>query len=284
VIRAYRIERTFWIIRILAVSIALFGVVGYSGLFLIKKTGALLPCITDRIPIEIEDSIGEGIVREMEPQIIHDPILDVTIEPLLKSLIAANGLDPSIRYHIIGNTEVNAYAIPGRRILLNTGLLALCDTPDQIAGIIAHEAAHIQKKHILRQIISSAGLLITAQILLSSGELANILLESGSELLRMKFSRDFEREADMTGVDYLKRASIPVAGFYRIMKKIGEASEGGDIPVILNTHPDTDERLAEIKKYAGGGRDSYKKIDRSFYIFKKKIDEYNSIRTEQSAD
>src|SRR5206468_5365206 len=103
--------------------------------------------------------------------------------------------------------------VPGGQVFIFSGLLDSVKRPEELAGVLAHEIAHVTRRHSLRNIISSAGLWLTLSALFGDTKgLTSILTDGSQFLLNQKFSRDFEREADDTGWDYLVAANVDPRG------------------------------------------------------------------------
>ena len=152
--------------------------------------------------------------------------------------------------------------MPGGHVVLHSGLLMAADSPEEIAGVLGHEIAHVTQRHSIRSIISSAGLFLLVQTLLGdvTGVVA-VLANNSSFLLSRKFSRDFERESDNKGWDYLLAADIKPDGMItfftkmqaeekRLREKVKEATSidmGNLTPEVLSTHPATEDRMKNLQ-------------------------------------
>lgn len=221
-------------------------------LFALKST--LARAVTSRLPLAWEQQFGatamESIRKEMK--IIEtskwEPQLDVIRAKLLPGL--TNSTYP-IYIHVAEASELNAFALPGGHIVVFTGLLKAVDRPEELAGVIAHEIAHITERHVLRKMVESLGLVLVLQSLF--GDTSGLLAAAteGSELLlRQKFSRDFEREADDIGWRYLLNAKIDPRGMIDFFTKLDkEMRESGSAQLsLLATHPPTTERIERLKE------------------------------------
>jgi predicted Zn-dependent protease len=125
--------------------------------------------------------------------------------------------------------------------------------PEEVAGVLAHELAHVTQKHGFRKIIESAGLMATIQFLFGDASgMLGVITESSRYLLNQKFSRDFEREADDVGWDCLVVARIDPRGMIDFFKTLKLEQEKSNVPVdavsFLSTHPPTKERIGRLEK------------------------------------
>jgi predicted Zn-dependent protease len=145
-------------------------------------------------------------------------------------------------------------------IFIHTGLLKAADRPEELAGVLAHEMAHITRRHAFRKLIESSGLYLVAQYFFGDATGITAALANSSELLlKQKYSRDFEREADDTGWQYLVEAKIDPRGMIDFFEKLkaDEAKSGsgsGTGPDLLSTHPSTAERIRRLKKLHAVGK------------------------------
>lgn len=168
-------------------------------------------------------------------------------------LCLANGIDTTlVHLHVFNSEEINAFALPMGHIIIYTGLLKECDNGDMLAGIMAHEIAHIELSHISKRFAREIMLVGLASILgENSGVLAGIL----RGLTSNAFNRGQEEDADNTAVSYLTKAGInpkPMGNFLeKLSKKDGI---GNSIPEWASTHPQAGKRAAKILSGKDGGR------------------------------
>jgi predicted Zn-dependent protease len=133
--------------------------------------------------------------------------------------------------------------MPGGYIVMHSGLLALAGSADEVAGVLAHEVAHVERRHSLRGMVKSAGLYATASLV--CGDFAS-LAGIGADLLNLKFSRDHERDADRTGLTLLVKAGLEPSAMATFFRKM--AAQGGGVPAFLSTHPASEDRFADIER------------------------------------
>ena len=170
--------------------------------------------------------------------------------PLIQ-VVPARGT--SFKFHIVKSEYPNAFALPGGHIVITTALLQLTDRPDELLGVIAHEMAHITRRHFARKIISAAGPLVIFGIFLHSHDQTLDVLSSGSGLLVTQgFSQEYEFEADDFGWKYLVAANIDPRGMIDIFKKLKAFDVQSRItpllPQAFSSHPALDQRIARLER------------------------------------
>jgi beta-barrel assembly-enhancing protease len=148
-------------------------------------------------------------------------------------------------FHVAEDKAVNAFALPGGVIVVNTGLIDLTARPEELAGVLAHEVQHVELRHSVRGLVKSLGL--RGLFAFATGDIGGSLLgEAAVGLTGLKFSRDDESEADRMGLDSLVAADIDPSGmptfFERMSKHTGEA------PVaFVSSHPSGADREAALR-------------------------------------
>ncbi len=155
---------------------------------------------------------------------------------------------------IINDREVqNAFATPGGHIYVFTGLIKFLDSEDQLAGVLGHEIAHADQRHSIKQLQKQYGISFISRLVLgeNAGQLERIIGGAAGQYLGLKFSRDYEREADDYSVLYLGAteyyACDGAAGFFQKMQTL---QNNGQIPEFFSTHPAPANRIQEIQNQA----------------------------------
>jgi len=164
-----------------------------------------------------------------------------------------------LKFHIVENPTLNAFAMPGGNVVLHSGLLLEADSPEEVAGVLAHEIAHVTHRHSIRNVISSAGLyVVLSAIIGDASSLLAVIANNSAFLINRKFSRDFEREADNVGWSYLVKSGINPKGmidfFEKMQKEEDEllkdtpAEGANQVLSIVSTHPATHERMENLER------------------------------------
>lgn len=153
------------------------------------------------------------------------------------------------RIRIINNDSVlNAFAVPGGYTYYYTGIIKYLDNEAQFAGVMAHEMAHVARRHSTEQLTKVYGLQILFSILLggSNDMLGQIAAELATGLAALAFSRDHEYEADEYAVKYLYSTSYDARGIAGFFQKLEGSSHP---PEFLSTHPSPENRIEEIENH-----------------------------------
>jgi predicted Zn-dependent protease len=205
----------------------------------------------EKIEKRWEDKVGDlywNFFKHNEKE-STDTLLFSQIDSITKQICTLNDVDTQfIKIHILENSDINAFALPGKHIILLSGLIEFCDTPEQLCGVICHELAHIQLNHISKKLIKEVGLAILTS---TTNEKTIQIAQAAKILSSTAFDRNMEKDADIKAVDYMIAASINPAHFADFMNKMKDEKEGALFSSFtwLNTHPDPETRAAYILEY-----------------------------------
>ncbi len=233
-----------------------------------------LPSLGDGggLTLGAERRLGERIARELyrDPSYIDDPVLADYIQSLWDPLLAAARqrgdlgaeLEERFAWRILLSRDrsVNAFAVPGGWLGLHLGLVAVTQTRDEVASVLAHELSHVTQRHISRMVAQDSrqtpwvvGAMILGAIAASrSPDAANALITGGQALAvqnQLNFSRDMEREADRVGFGVLSQAGFEPLGFVTMFERLQQAARLNDTGAYpyLRTHPLTTERISDMR-------------------------------------
>lgn len=266
-----RRKSTIW-----TVLIALAGLFVCSLVLLYTFRGQIVERLAALVPPQQEQSISETMLESATAgkKILRDSSVMERLSRITAPLIqAVNDTAFHFSFTIIQDKTLNAFALPGGAVVIHSGLIEKADNAEEVAGVLAHELSHVTRRHHLRGIIGNMGIFFIIRGLL--GDIAGIsgdIATAGATLSSLKYSRDFEREADDNGMLLLKRAGIRTEGMISFFKKLEE--EGGDMgPAdFLSTHPATAERIERLQKQKGNSEGKTLPID--FNAFKQDISNY----------
>jgi beta-barrel assembly-enhancing protease len=210
----------------------------------------LVRMAVNRIPIEWERTLGESARQEMlaGQGVLTEGSAVKAVEEITRRLTDhIPGSPYRFDVTVVRNDAVNAMALPGGSVIVYTGLLKQAESPEEVAGVLAHEINHVLLRHGVESMVQSVGAMALAMVLLGNQQgLIGALERLGIQLTTMKFSREKETEADVRGLHLLYQANISPAGMIRFFERLSK-SEG--LPVaLLSTHPMSAERAARLKK------------------------------------
>lgn len=211
----------------------------------VAQSDRIVDWAVSQIPVETEIKLGrQAFAQQRQALAIAD---DHPALPMLRELGSkiTQGSPYPYEFHITRDPTVNAFAMPGGFVVFNTGLLEKAGSAEEVAGVLAHEVQHVERRHGLRGLVHAAGWRITLSLVL--GEAGGSMAAAWAENLgNLKFSRDQESEADRLGLDRLVANRIDPKGMLEFFRKM--AKEGDGVPALLSSHPASEARFAAIEQ------------------------------------
>ncbi|HKW54140.1 MAG TPA: M48 family metallopeptidase [Stellaceae bacterium] len=205
--------------------------------------------IVEHIPPSWEEKLGDAV--ELEP--VWGPRCSTAagstaLDRLTRRLLSGAELPFPVTVIVRDSKVVNAYALPGGHIVLLRGLLDQAESPDEVAGVLAHELTHTIKRHPMRALVANSGLALLIEVTLGNGTGASL----GYLLTSLHYSRAMEAEADDGAVHLLQHAGIGTEGFAAFFERMEKRATGPKLPY-LSTHPPDAQRLAAVRATATQG-------------------------------
>jgi predicted Zn-dependent protease len=248
--------------------------------------------------LEREIALGKQAAQEVEKsaKMVSDPVVTEYVNRVGQNLVRNSDAKVPFTIKVIDSDEINAFALPGGFFYVNSGLIMRADEEAELAGVMAHEIAHVAARHGTKnatkgEIMQWASIPL---ILLGPGGWAGYGLYEGLNLAvpmgYLKFSRDAEREADYLGLQYMYKAGYDPNAFVSFFEKI-EAEERrhpGSIPKLFSTHPPTPERVQKAQQEIATilpARDEYIVTTSEFDLVKvrlTKIENRNKLEEKKS--
>ena len=174
-------------------------------------------------------------------------------------------------FNIVEDPNPNAFALPGGKIFIHTGMLQLMDSEAELAGLLSHEIAHFVLSHGYKKLADSALVSVGGGILSELTGIGNGFMDIGGMLLNKEFSRDKEKEADILGLRVLDAADYSADGLYNVMAKLKQLEgESNFATSLLSTHPASEERmryLEELIQTKGYNRYAYEGVEAYRQVF-----------------
>lgn len=209
------------------------------------------------------DDVGQGAAAFAEikakEKISRDPAANERVRRIGLRIAQVVGQDlPGAAWEFVvfdAPDTVNAFALPGGKVGVYTGLLNLAASDDEVAIVIGHEIAHVTARHGAERmsqgiLVAAGGLVLDHQ---TQGRKNHDLMLAGYGLLStggmLAFSRSHESEADYIGIRYAARAGYDPRAAVTFWQKMEKQSKGGRLPVFLSTHPSHDRRIGDLQRW-----------------------------------
>lgn len=244
--------------------------------FLLRQVNWMKLFNIEKLNHKTEEKLGDifwDLIKQTNKTIENKKVTD-PVDSLLTKICDANGIDrKEIKLHVVESDEVNAFALPNNHLVVYTGLIKESDNETQVAGVMAHEVAHLEYNHVMKKLVKEVGLSVLISIAggNGSGEAIKGLLKT---LSSTAYDRKLEKQADLGAVDYMIKADMnpeELANF--LYKLVGE--DVNKHLILLSTHPATKERAEYIVEACKGRTINEKQVlaKGSFDNLKKNLDE-----------
>jgi len=208
--------------------------------------------------LEHEIALGKQLAQEVErsAKLIDDPVITEYVNRVGQNLVRNSDAQVPFTIKVIDSDVVNAFALPGGFFFINSGLILHADEESELAGVMAHEIAHVCARHGTKN-ATKGNIMQMAMIplvLLGPGGWAGYGIYQAANFLIpvtfLKFSRDAEREADYLGLQYMYKAGYDPNSFVSFFEKVEalEKKQPGSIPKVFSSHPPTPDRIEAIQK------------------------------------
>jgi hypothetical protein len=214
--------------------------------------------IPDIFSLEKEIAIGKAYSQEVErtAKLNDDPVITEYVNRVGQNLVRNSDAKVPFTIKVIDSDEVNAFALPGGFFYVYTGLILQAQEESELAGVMAHEIAHVALRHGTRSMSKQEFLqfaMIPAMIFLPGGWAGYGIYEGIVNVIPiglLKFSRDDEREADYFGLQYMYKAGYDPNAYVTFFERLRqmEKRSPGSIPKVFSDHPPTDERIEKAQK------------------------------------
>ncbi len=235
--------------------VALAGLLLLGGCYTVPETGR------SSLILPVVDDVAQGAAAFAELKakgpISRDPVQNDRVRRIGQRIAAAVGdALPGAQWEFVvfdAPDTVNAFALPGGKVGVYTGLLALAGSDDEIAIVMGHEIAHVTARHGAERVsqgILAAGLGVLADAALKENKHHDVLLAAygvGAAGLTLKFSRSNESEADFIGIRYAAKAGYDPRAAITFWQKMEKKSGSGRMPAFLSTHPSNERRIADLQ-------------------------------------
>ena len=236
--------------------------------------------IANQVPKSWEKTAGDKLFSAMSMQfafVTNDSLKKEFLKvaaPLFKQ-IEQEGYD--IDLYFVNDPTINAFALPGGKVIIQTGLIANAKSWEEVMGVLGHELAHVTKRHHIRGVIDNIGVFTLMAVVLGDvSAIAGTFANVGGEWASLSNSREFENEADEAGLKYLENAHINPNGmisFFETLKKEHATEMDSTINKtvdlsFLSTHPNTQDRIDNLKEKVSKLNQKFIALPNNFSSFK----------------
>jgi predicted Zn-dependent protease len=206
--------------------------------------------------IEKEEALGREMSQELEAhaRIFKDAVVNEYINRLGQNLVRNSDAMVPFTIKVVQDDEINAFALPGGFFYVNTGLILAADSESELAGVMAHEIAHVAARHATRNMTKGQiWNLASIPLIFVGGPVGYAVQQAAGIAMPMsilKFSRDAEREADLLGIEYEYKTGYDPTSFVSFFEKLKaqEKKKGNFISKAFATHPMTADRVTHAQK------------------------------------
>lgn len=207
------------------------------------------------ISVEEEWQLGQQLAQDIARQVPlnNDPVVNQYINQMGQRIVATTSMaNLPWNFHVVNNNEINAFAIPGGHVYIHTGLINSASNASEVAGVMAHEIAHVLARHSTEQISRQYGLSVLAGLVL--GQNPGMLQQLAAQIVAggalARFSRAAEEEADTLGLQAMNEAGYNPRGMVTMFQKLMANRRGspGAVERFFSTHPLTEDRIRATER------------------------------------
>lgn len=239
---------------VITLVVLFFGVLLACYFFVVPWAGRKA---ADLIPLSAEEELGNSIAQVYDETADQNDTLNDLINEFVSKLKVPGPY--KIKAAIIVSDEINAFALPGGKIFIYSGIINKMKSHEELVALLGHELTHVINRHSLKSICSSAasGIVIATMFGDVTG-ISSAVISQADEFKQLNYSRELETEADNEGYDFMLQNNVDPKGMLDLLKLLKD--EGASMPMMmkyLSTHPDTDSRISNIEKKSKTGEKVY---------------------------
>ncbi|HRC43840.1 MAG TPA: M48 family metallopeptidase [Nitrospira sp.] len=225
------------------------GVVVGLGLMLWFGSDLIVDWAVARIPVQWEQKLGETVYQDFlsKETVLKDGPAVSAVQEMTQRMTAKIPNNPyTFQVSVVQSPVVNAFALPGGYVVVFTGLMKKAESGEEVAGVLSHELNHVLQRHGMERLVKMMGLAAVVSILVGDQQgLIGLARQLGLELATLKFGREQETEADVTGIRLLSDARIAPDGMIRFFERLSEKDK--ERVELFSSHPMSAARAERLK-------------------------------------
>jgi predicted Zn-dependent protease len=235
----------------------------FSLFFLLEKVNWMKILHVDKATASTEKKLGDLFwdMYDKAENEIKGKRATRPLDSLMSAICTANHIDQSkIKLHLMESDEINAFALPDNHLVVNSALVTACEDETELCGVMSHEIAHMELKHVMKKLVKEVGLSVLISVT-GGGSGSKQVHELAKMLSSSAYDRNLEKEADLKAVDYMTRADIDPEGFANFLYRLGD-NESSTMKYFswISTHPDSKERAEYLLAYSKDTRVQAKSV------------------------
>jgi len=284
--RALRPRPRFWYLR----KVLKWSVIAFLAAFIVSPDfrNVVTEYALSFLPDSYEHDLGDMVFDHMRAggqlPVIVDEDLERDFARIMDPIRQNAGpAGQNLRVNLVNSSQINAFAMPGGHIVVYSELILEAESPEEIAGVLAHETGHVVKHHCMKRIAGIIGTRALLSILIrptSTGRIST-LSRICTTATSMHYSREYEAEADREAFASLRRAHLDTSAYRHFFERLGQRNKSESrtlafdvFTALMSSHPMPAERalaIREMETAVGAGQEPTRAIDIDFLAFKDKL-------------
>jgi beta-barrel assembly-enhancing protease len=227
-------------------SLLFLGIFGLLFLLYLLIVPWLSKKLASRVSIKTEKQLGDAVYDALGLASQEDTAKSYVLNEFFTAMDVPT--EYNIKISVVNDNVINAFALPGGRIIVYSALLKEITSYSELAALLSHEFTHINNKHSTKSIFRRLGSKVFLGLLFGRfGTVTNVVVDHADNLKSLKYSRSLEKEADMNGLNILIKREIDPNGFVNLFHHLEESAPTNAMPEFLVSHPDIEKRITYIQ-------------------------------------
>jgi Zn-dependent protease with chaperone function len=252
------------------VAVAFLVLVGFGAFAFLVAVPNLAEYAATKVPLSVEKAIGESAYGQFTTVTGEDIAASALVQEFFDAIPLERAYDYTVT--VLNSGVQNAFAVPGGRIAIYSGMLENMKTPEELAALLLHESAHVELQHSLKSLFRTLSSYFLISLLFGdAGGVSAVVFENIYVFKDLQYSREMEREADMMGLENMRQAGFNPEGMVDLFRSLEENSSTTvgkyELTEFMSTHPLTAHRIEYIRQYVAGDSLQYATLPSADSLF-----------------